>query len=106
LSFEALDGLYSDLTERFLGIRYPGAYWKLHHVMPEYFLYSPSYLVAAVRALELRDVLVSKFGERYWAERESGKALQRLMRPGQSLDLSYSKLDEAAYVKSLSSAAV
>jgi hypothetical protein len=106
LSFEALDGLYSDLTERFLGIRYPGAYWKLHHVMPEYFLYSPSYLVAAVRALELRNTLVAKFGEKYWAERESGKALQRLMRPGQSLDLSFSKLDEAAYVKSLSSAAV
>jgi hypothetical protein len=106
LSFEALDGLYSDLTERFLGIRYPGAYWKLHHVMPEYFLYSPSYLVAAVRALELRDTLVAKFGEKYWTERESGKALERLMRPGQSLDLSFSKMDEAAYVKGLSSAAV
>jgi hypothetical protein len=105
LSFEALDGLYSDLTERFLGIRYPGAYWKLHHVMPEYFLYSPSYLIAAVRALELRNALVAKFGEKYWRERESGKALLELMRPGQSLDLSFSRLDEAAYVKSLSPAA-
>ena len=103
LSFDALDGLYADLTERFLGIRYPGAYWKLHHVMPEYILYSPSYLIAAVRALELRNALVERFGDTYWKERESGKALLELMRPGQSLDLSFSKLDEAAYVKSLSS---
>jgi hypothetical protein len=97
----SLDRLYSDLTERFLGIRYPGAYWKLHHVMPDYFLYSPSYLIAAVRALELRNALVAKFGEAYWRERESGRAVLELMRPGQSLDLSFSKLDEAGYVKSL-----
>jgi hypothetical protein len=106
LSFEALDELYSNLTERFLGVRYPGAYWKLHHVMPDYFLYSPSYLVAAVRALELRNALVAKFGEEYWAERGSGTELLRLMRPGQSLDLSFSRLDEAAYVASLSPAGV
>lgn len=105
LSFDSLDRLYSELTERFLGIRYPGAYWKLHHVMPDYFLYSPSYLVAAVRALELRDHLAARFGERYWRERDSGKVLLGLMRPGQSLDLSFSSLDEASYVKSLSEAA-
>jgi hypothetical protein len=104
LDFAALDGLYSDLTERFLGIRYPGAYWKLHHVMPDYFLYSPSYMIAAVRAMELRNSQVSRFGEAYWRERESGKELLGLMRPGQSVDLGFSRLDEAAYVKSLSSA--
>ncbi len=103
--FETLDGLYSDLTERFLGIRYPGAYWKLHHVMPDYIVYSPSYLVAAVRALELRNALAARFGEAYWREKESGKAVLELMRPGQSLDLGFSRLDEAAYVKSLSAAA-
>ena len=104
LDFSSLDGLYADLTERFLGIRYPGAYWKLHHVMPEYILYSPSYLVAAVRALELRNSLVSRFGDAYWRQRGAGKAVLELMRPGQSLDLGFSKLDEAAYVKSLSTA--
>lgn len=105
LDFPSLDGLYADLTERFLGIRYPGAYWKLHHVMPEYILYSPSYLVAAVRALELRNSLVARFGDAYWTEREAGEAVLELMRPGQSLDLGFSKLDEAAYVKSLSPSA-
>ncbi len=104
LPFDSLDGLYSDLTERFLGIRYPGAYWKLHHVMPDYILYSPSYLIAAVRALELRNSLVAKFGEAYWREKGSGREVMQLMRPGQSLDLGFSKLDEAAYVKSLTAA--
>ena len=102
LSFGDLDGLYSELTERFLGIRYPGAYWKLHHVMPDYILYSPSYLIAAVRALELRNTLVAKLGDTYWRDRASGMMLLDLMRPGQGLDLGFSKLDEAAYVKSLS----
>ncbi|HUI01303.1 MAG TPA: hypothetical protein VLU99_09155 [Nitrososphaerales archaeon] len=105
LAFESLDELYADLTERFIGIRYPGAYWKLHHVMPDYILYSPSYLVAAVRALELKDHIASRFGETYWRERGAGKALLELMRPGQSLDLGFSKLDEEAYVRSLSTAA-
>ena len=105
LSFQALDELYSDLTERFLGVRYPGAYWKLHHVMPEYFLYSPSYLTAAIRASELRNLLVAKFGETYWRERGSGKVVSELMRPGQGLDLGFSKLDAATYVRELSPAA-
>ncbi len=105
LSFAALDELYSDLTERFLGIRYPGAYWKLHHVMPDFILYSPSYLIAAVRASELRNHLAGRFGEAYWRERESGRALLELMRPGQALEMRFSRLDEAAYVKGLSPAA-
>jgi hypothetical protein len=62
-------------------------------------------LVAAVRALELRNAIVARFGERYWRERASGNAVLELMRPGQSLDLSFSRLDESAYVKSLSPAA-
>jgi hypothetical protein len=105
LAFESLDELYSDLTERFLGIRYPGEYWKLHHVMPEYILYSPSYLVAAVRTVELRNYLASRFGEKYWTERGAGKEVLELMRPGQSLDLSFSKLDEEGFVKSLTAGA-
>lgn len=100
-SFEGLDGLYSDLTEKYLGIRYPGAYWKLHHVMPDSILYSPSYLIAAIRARELRNELVGRFGERYWEEAGAGVYLLELMRRGQAVDLGFSKLDGAAYVKSL-----
>ena len=73
--------------------------------MPDYFLYSPSYLIAAVRATELRDSLVARFGEAYWRERESGKVVMELMRPGHSLDLSFSKLDEEACVRGPSSQA-
>jgi hypothetical protein len=102
LSIEAASKLYSDLTEKYMGMRYPGAYWLLHHVMPEYILYSPSYMLAAVRAMELRETLATKFGERYWEEKRSGKFLTELMSLGRSIELGrFSRLDEGPFVKSL-----
>ena len=98
--------LYSDLTAKYMGIRYPGQYWLLHHVMPEYVLYSPSYLLAAVRASELKATLTAEFGERYWEERGAGKFLLELMAPGRRIELGrFSKLDETHFVKHLSESA-
>ncbi len=103
LSLEGATRLYSNLTETYMGIRYPGEYWRLHHVMPDAILYSPSYLLAAVRAHELREALRSKFGEKYWKERDAGRFLLDLMRVGQAIKLdSFSRLDTNSYVKSLS----
>lgn len=102
LSFEQATRLYAEMTEKYMGIRYPGEYWLLHHVMPDYTLYSPSYLLAAVRALELRNALRSKFGEGYWKEKGSGKFLLELMAPGRGIELErFSRLDVGPYVKSL-----
>ena len=104
LTMDEADDLYADLTEKYLGIRYPGKYWQLHHVMPEYFLYSPSYLIAAVRAYELAKTLTSKFGERYWKEKEAGKYLHESLKVGQSVDVSsFSKLDSDSYAAHLNS---
>ncbi|HXW37829.1 MAG TPA: hypothetical protein VEJ36_08020 [Nitrososphaerales archaeon] len=103
LSVDAASELYSELTEKYMGIRYPGGYWLLHHVMPDYFLYSPSYLLAAVRAFELRQAIVVRYGERYWEEKDSGKFVLELMRAGRSIDIErFSKLDVGGYVESLS----
>lgn len=94
---------YSELTEKYMGIRYPGEYWLLHHVMPDYPLYSPSYLLAAVRASELGKKLISRFGERYWQEKGSGKFLLELMKPGRGIELQrFSKLDTGPYVEAVS----
>jgi len=102
LSIDEASDLYADLTEKYIGIRYPGEYWLLHHVLPDYHLYSPSYLIAAVRASELREAMISKFGERFWQEKGSGQFLLELLRPGRSLDLTlFSRLDPRAFTKSL-----
>jgi oligoendopeptidase F len=102
LSMQQANSLYSDLTEKYMGIRYPGKYWQLHHVMPEYFLYSPSYMIASVRAYELASVLRSKYGDRYWTERNAGKDLYELLSVGGGIDVnSFSRLDATAYANRL-----
>ena len=85
---EESDNLYSDLTDRFMGTRYPGKYWQLHQVMPIYTLYGPSCLIAASRARQLAATLVGKFGERFWKEKDAGKFVFELLRSGGSVDLS------------------
>ncbi len=102
LTMEQADALYADLIEKYMGTRYPGKYWQLHHVMPEYFLYSPSYLIAAVRAYELEKTLTEMFGERYWKDRNAGKYVYELLRVGQSIDVStFSRLDADAFAAHL-----
>jgi hypothetical protein len=94
--------LYEELTERYMGIRYPGEYWYLHHVLPDYILYSPSYLLAAVRAHKLAEVLRSRFGETYWRETGTGRFLMDKMRLGREMELDDSYLDIDSYVRLLS----
>ncbi|MHB1907678.1 MAG: M3 family metallopeptidase [Nitrososphaerales archaeon] len=104
LTMDQANNLYSSLTKKYMGIEYPGKYWQLHHVMPEYFLYSPSYLVAAVRAFELANYLRSRYGERYWKEKDAGKFVRSLLYVGQGIDVStFSKLDWQAFTKHMSS---
>jgi hypothetical protein len=106
LSIDEATRLYVELTAKYMGIKYPGEYWLLHHVMPDYPLYSPSYLLAAVRALELKEALTSRFGQRYWQEKGSGQFLLELMTPGRGIELGrFSKLDPGPYVKYLTGTA-
>jgi oligoendopeptidase F len=102
LSIEQANSLYSDLTEMFMGIRYPGKYWQLHHVMPEHFLYSPSYMIASVRAFELANLLRSKYGDRYWSEKNAGGELYEQLSVGGGINVdSFSKLDATGFANSL-----
>jgi oligoendopeptidase F len=87
--------LYSDLVKRFTGIKVPGEYWMLHHILPEAIMYVPSYLFAAVRAKELDLALVNQFGENY---------LKALMSQGLDIDLSsFSNLDTSLFLKEIRS---
>lgn len=102
LSIEASNLLYSKLFKAFTGSSIPGAYWMLHHILPESIMYVPSYLFAAVRAKELDVHLQNIFGETWWKDKESGKYLQQIMSPGADIDLSvFSKLDSDIYLKEI-----
>jgi len=102
LNMEASNLLYSKLVKDFTGIEIPGAYWMLHHILPEAIMYVPSYLFAAVRAKELDVHLQNIFGETWWKDKESGEYLQQIMSLGAEIDLSvFSKLDSDIYLKKI-----
>ena len=102
LSIEDSNLLYSKLIKDFTGISIPGAYWMLHHILPEAIMYVPSYLFAAVRAKELDIHLQNIFGDTWWKSKESGKYLRQIMSPGAEIDLSvFSRLDSDLYLKEI-----
>jgi len=62
-------------------------------------MYVPSYLLAAVRAIELDNYMKNRFGEEWWREKEAGKDLREIMKPGARIDLSiFSKLDSNVFL--------
>ncbi len=102
LSMEQANERYERYTEEFMGIRVPGKYWQLHHVMPDYDLYSPSYMIAAVRAAELDRKLENLFGANWWSDKRAGDYIRKTASDGASIKLSrFSKLDTRAYLKPL-----
>jgi len=68
---------WQELTEKFF-IKVPGDYWLLHHIMPSYDLYSPSYMIAAVRVAVIKRRLKEEFGEKWWRSSEAAKLIKRL----------------------------
>ncbi len=62
---------WQELTKRFF-IEVPGYYWVLHHIMPNYDMYSPSYVIANLRVSAIRKRLKEKFGDRWWKRTETG----------------------------------
>ena len=102
LSIDHACELYSRLIKEYTGFEIPGEYWLLHHILPESIMYVPSYLLAAVRAAELNAYVRDKFGDKWWNEKQSGRDLREIMRPGASIDLSYfSKLDIGTFLKEI-----
>jgi hypothetical protein len=102
LSMEQANERYERYTEEFMGIRLPGRYWQLHHVMPDYDLYSPSYMIAAVRAAELDQRLQNLFGANWWSDKRAGDYIRKTASDGASIKLSrFSELDTRPYLKPL-----
>lgn len=95
---------WQKLTGRFF-IETPGDYWILHHVMPNYDMYSPSYVIAAVRVATLRAKLVKDYGDAWWRIPEAGDFIRELAQARGAFDIEAWKLNPNAYLdeqKSLS----
>lgn len=98
LSIEGASERYEELTARFFH-RLPGDYWLLHHVMPSYNLYSPSYVIASVRVAELEQLLEHDYGDYWWKTKKAGRLLEELMSQRSDIDLSWSSLDPHPYLQ-------
>jgi hypothetical protein len=102
LSMDQANERYERYAEEFMGMRLPGKYWQLHHIMPDFDLYSPSYMVAAVRAAELDRKLENLFGASWWTDKRAGNYIRSVGNDGASIKLSrFSKLDTRPYLKAL-----
>ncbi len=88
---------WQELTKRFF-VETPGNYWILHHVMPNYDLYSPSYVIAAVRVATLRKNLGEKYGETWWRDRKAGEYIRQLAQKRGEFNIKAWKLDSGTYL--------
>ena len=102
LSIENASDLYARLIKEYTGFEMPGEYWMLHHILPDAIMYVPSYLIAAVRAVELDHHLQDRFGEKWWTQVEAGKYLREIIHPGAAINLStFSRLDSSLFMNEL-----
>ena len=95
---------WQELTKRFFS-ETPGNYWILHHIMPNYDMYSPSYVVAAVRVAAIKEKLTQDYGEIWWRKRAAGRFIEQLAQTRGDFDTKAWKLNPGAYLdeqKSLS----
>ena len=102
LSIEKASDLYARLIKEYTGCEMPGEYWMLHHILPDAIMYAPSYLFAAVRAVELDHHLRDRFGEKWWTQVETGKYIREIIQPGAAINLStFSRLDSNLFMNEL-----
>jgi len=87
LSFGECNDYYAKKIKECMGMDMPGAYWQLHHILPESLMYVPSYLLAMIRADELRKQMIKLFGDRFWEDKEAGVYLKGVMEPGSKSEL-------------------
>jgi hypothetical protein len=100
VAFEDCNALYAKRIKQCMNINLPGAYWKLHHILPENLMYVPSYLLAMTNSFNVIQELKNDFGERWWNERKAGGRIKNFMKPGSKSPLGkFSKLDTREFVK-------
>lgn len=89
---------WQELTKRFF-IETPGNYWLLHHVMPSYDLYSPSYVIASVRVSAIRERLAEDYGEKWWSNPKAGEFIKQLAQTRGEFNVKAWKLAPETYLE-------
>lgn len=89
---------WQELTKRFF-IETPGNYWLLHHIMPNYDLYSPSYVIASVRVSAIRERLSEDYGEKWWRNPKAGAFIKQLAQTRGEFNVKAWKLIPETYLE-------
>lgn len=89
---------WQTLTKRFF-VETPGSYWILHHVMPNYDMYSPSYVMAAVRVATIEERLSQDYSETWWKKPEAGEFIKQLAKTRGEFNIKAWRLDPNLYLK-------
>jgi hypothetical protein len=89
---------WQELTKRFF-IETPGNYWLLHHIMPNYDLYSPSYVIASVRVSAIREKLAEDYGEKWWRNPKAGEFIRQLAQTRGEFNIKAWKLVPETYLE-------
>ncbi len=99
-SIQEATNRYQEIYQKYVGEEIPGEYWLLHHVMPMYDIYGPSYLLAHVRKSELLEKIKEEYREDWWRSKKAGRYIrEKLMGPGAKIPLEeFSRLNEELYL--------
>jgi len=97
-SIEEAAKRWQELTKRFF-IEVPGNYWLLHHVMPSYDMYSPSYVIASMRVAAVRERLRRDYGDAWWKDSDAGNFVRGLAEMRGEFDVKAWKLDAESYLE-------
>jgi hypothetical protein len=67
--------------------------------MPNYDMYSPSYVIAAVRVNAIRKRLAEEFGEKWWRSRKAGMFVKELAATRGEFDVKAWQLDPTHFLE-------
>lgn len=95
---EQASARFQELTKRFFW-EVPGEYWLLHHIMPDYDLYAPSYLLASIRVKEWITQMIDEYGDEFWKNKQAGAVFRDLAATRGEFDLSVWDMDPKLYLE-------
>ena len=95
---EQASSRFQELTKRFFW-EIPGDYWLLHHIMPDYDIYAPSYLLASIRVKEWITQMVDEYGDEFWKDKQAGTVFRDLAATRGEFDLSVWDMNPKPYLE-------